>query len=164
MVEKINERSRLPDHRAIKLTVQTSHFVLALKDKNLRSKQAVRARVIREMPNLYMEGERAARVIETLVNQCEVMHDNQEFVDKCYLDLISLLDSELKQGDNTDSEKVGRRKCTPHKPYWNKELSQMWKKTKDQSRELCRMKKDKTESWKIKEKTESLSQAIKAFD
>ena len=72
-----------------------------------------------------MESEQSKRVMGVLIDRFQRMQTSQSDVDDCYDQLVNLIESEMNAGI-TGVRKVSKCKCTPHKPYWCKELTQLW--------------------------------------
>ncbi len=61
-----------------------------------------------------------------LIDQINLSRETQCHVDELYENLLSIIINEMREKLSPIS-KCGRRKNTPYKPYWNEELSSLWK-------------------------------------
>ena len=89
--------------------------------------------------------------MSNLIDKFNRMRDSQKLVDETYEELTSLIEDEMStEVDQRGTQPKGRQKNTPRKPYWNKELSQLWRITNDCNKKLQRAKKNRDSFAKIK--------------
>ena len=159
--DNIYEGSCMPDHKILSVKCRISGFVSLNEDRNLGAKNY--NKIVREMPTNYMMSERAGRVIAKLINNFAVMKDEQNLVDQHYLELIELIDSEIKE--NVEPRPKGRKRIgTLNKPYWNTELSQLRKATKECNKELSHLKRVRASKSQIDRCKQKVRQSLSTFD
>ena len=118
----ISEKSRLSDHKAITIRMKASYFSTNDLCRNLGSQNYKKSKVRRKIPKGYMQWNRVGSVIEQMLADLDSLGKDQGKVDTAYTKLLELIDREAGLNDDTTSNK---RRNTPYKPYWDKELSSL---------------------------------------
>ena len=93
---KVHNRSCLPDHNSITVSVNISSISsLINEDKNLGGcKEPTKQKVVRVLPDGYMESSRAREAIIKMIKRIEGINKNQMEVDKIYEEFVNLIKSE----------------------------------------------------------------------
>ncbi len=126
----ISDNCREPDHSLLTIKINTSPFViesrmLGAKNYTTPSSSIPRYKV-RTLPQNFMNSESLCQVLNDLIDEINVTMETQSSVDKMYDKLLNVIHKEM-QDKLTPIAKGGRRKNTPYKPYWNSDLSGLWK-------------------------------------
>ena len=108
-----------------------------------------------------MQWNRVGSVIEQMLADLDSLGKDQGKVDTAYTKLLELIDREAGLNDDTTSNK---RRNTPYKPYWDKELSSLWKQVRDKVCELKSAKKRKVNRKTIEIIKKELNNSSKDFD
>lgn len=122
----LNDRSKVPDHSVLETKLNTQINVDSISKKSGSAfKKRYKLKVI---PNDFFASDISKQAIQTLITRIERTRETQSNIDGIYTDLC---DTILKEMDDTipcfaPSNKTKKR-FRNHKPYWNEELSTLWK-------------------------------------
>ncbi len=78
----------------------------------------------------YRLGEVQCNVLLQLIDEINVSRESQSCVDEMYSKVVNVILNEMKDKLSPLSTN-GKRKNTPYKPYWNENLSKLWKTAHD---------------------------------
>ena len=94
--------------------------------KNYSEQPQTQRYKVRKLPENFMTSEPICEILSQLIDQINLSRETQRCVDEKYELLLSVIKDEMRDKLSPVS-KSGRRKNTPYKPYWNDELSELWK-------------------------------------
>ena len=141
----IGNRSKLPDHSLIKMTVDTCHNYRSVnpllqnnpstnnpemttnKNNTVHTNESPKYNV-RDIPGEFFTSPESCEKLVQLIQDQELSIENQHHVDRCYNDLVNTIFSEMDKylpksyGFRKRSSKYFRVK----KPYWNNYLKTLW--------------------------------------
>ena len=123
----LGQRARLPDHSALVTEFQCRDYNTNSNDNsNPTSTDNVRFK-LRCIPPDFMQNERVATAIISIISQIESARENQEDIDSIYSNLCNAITDEMKAHIPTynASKKTNKRRKVS-KPYWCDELQQLW--------------------------------------
>ena len=130
----ISDNCKPPDHSLLTIKVNASPFVLEsrmLGAKNYTGQSnPVPKYKVRSLPEDFMKSEHLRQIVSNLIDEINVSRETQQCVDVMYENLIKVVHNEMKD-KLVPLSTGGRRKNTPYKPYWNNELSALWKAAHD---------------------------------
>ena len=159
---KIGDKSRLPDHKALKLEINYSEGIQLLQDKSLGHPKIGTSKVYRVIPDGYMCSDRAKNVIDKIVTNLQMEYHRKDRINELYDEVVELIDSEIK--GNKIEKRSCRRKNTPNRPYWNSELSKLWRKVNESSKNLNKLKKFGATNKNLRTAKSMLCESLDIFD
>ena len=128
----LGDRSKLPDH-ALLITEFTA--LLATKHSNIQSENDTLRFKLNRIPDDMFQSETCALAIIELIENIEIVRETQSEVDNMYNRVCNLILTEMKRNIPTfDATRKSRRRYKHNKPYWNDELSGLWKIMRDKER------------------------------
>ncbi len=125
----ISDVCKAPDHSLLSIEIQTSIYeqlqsrMLGAKNYNNPSTERYK---VKKLPDDFMKSEQVCSALCQLIDQINLSRETQQHVDKMYEKLLSIIVNEMREKLSPVS-KCGRRKNTPYKPYWDENLSSLWK-------------------------------------
>lgn len=121
----IRNRSRLPDHCMLSFTFKSTglHVEDFVKGLGTKTPNTMRSCIVRKYKKNFMVNPRIRETMLRLIEERLNELSTQEEVDGCYSELCHLISTEMNH-----CKKIGKRKSTPHKAYWNESLSELWAK------------------------------------
>lgn len=121
----VEEGSKLPDHDLLQAVINTSGHYLTDFVRGLGAKAHSPTKpkpVPRRFHPEFMENERIKSLLIGKIEELAVCEQLKHNFTKMYNELCDIIRAEMDL-----YHKIGKRKSTPHKPYWCPLLSQLWK-------------------------------------
>ena len=120
-MQLLNDKSRLPDHNVLCVKIKL-HMVIARELPQLNLGHCT-IKIHRKQGDKYMKSATAMRLLLDLLEGIHTMESEQTEINDMYSRICSLIHDEA---NNNSRDRTKKRKTTPCKPYWNKELSRRW--------------------------------------
>lgn len=113
----------LPDHNLLSVTFRSSGLYVedVVRGLGVVNKRPSR-RIPRKFRSTYMNTDRFHRILTTILDKVETVDDSQNQIDALYSEICDVISAEM-----TLHCKKKKRKNTAVKPYWNQQLSDLWK-------------------------------------
>lgn len=133
--ELCNGPSKIPDHCAITFDMGLREIVVVedeSQNSNLDPHIFMRNKLnpkysIRNIPPEFLHLDRVGETVNAIINAIEVNNESQIEIDRIYSDFKTLLVSELDNFFPIYDGSKNKKKWKPCKPYWNDELTVLWK-------------------------------------
>ena len=140
----IGRKSRAPDHSLLELVIDVDISRLLRAEISNASPSDVHAKKNfnrKLIPRNFMSSENELQALSDVNNAFEMCRDQQCEVDRVYMQLTDLLFSKMKeldpQFDRPFKTKNGQR---PRKPFWNDELTSLWREMRIKERAYLKSK------------------------
>lgn len=134
----LGEKSKTPDHATITFELKVpSHTCNPPVNEN---KIGIKKRYnLRRIPANFMNTERTRNAILDLISKIEMCREIQDQIDKVYDDFCDTIIGEMAETiPKYDWSNKGRKKLRFHKPYWNDELTNLWKNMRNKEKQYLK--------------------------
>lgn len=150
-IEKFNlfhllgEECKIPDHALLSfdLVINTdlaqlsnTHTTQRVPPQNSHSRQRYN---LRRIPRDFMKSDLAITAITGLIDNIEHSRTTQNQSDKLHDDLCNTIINEMENViPKIDCSEKTRKKFKYHKPYWNEELTSLWKTMRENEKQFLK--------------------------
>ena len=154
----VSDVSKVPDHSLMTIEVKTSPYSHILSQnlgaKNYYNDTCKPRHNLRKIPDDFMTSENFCNIINRLIDDITLLRESQSEVDQAYDKLVNVILKEMKDEIPMFSNTC-RRKHTPFKPYWDENLTSLWRITNDKQRVYTRFKGHRTNKENLRKEFET---------
>ena len=133
----VTPNSRIPDHSLLSINVNLSFAVLEgidnhnytnVMDMNDEFDEAMQRRYkTRYIPQEFLNSESVCQALQHIISRIECNRETQYELDCIYTSLVDLIIEEMNNFLLVPQSKHTRKRYRVRKPYWNSDLTDLWK-------------------------------------
>ncbi len=132
----LHDKCKKPDHSLISLDISISSARNISNDINNEKGQNKESHVkschlkrynLKRMPNNMFMSEICKQALLNVINTIECNRESQSEIDTCYVNLTDIIVKEMSDKIPIFNTRKDKKKFKVNKPYWNDELSSLWK-------------------------------------
>lgn len=133
----LGEKCKVPDHSVLKFKLVFEYTVHADADEN-KSNPKKRFN-LRRIPSDFMNSNSAIHAINLLIRKIELCRETQREINEIYENFCEMVISEMTESiPNYDWSRKSKKKLRIHKPYWNNELTELWKTMRNHEKKFLK--------------------------
>lgn len=151
----LGEKSKSPDHALLSFELAINAEIPHLTaDKCLTPNAAKNHRYkLRQIPPDFMKSNIATSAISRLITNIEQSRSTQNQSDDLYNDLCNIIIKEMEDViPKFDCTARTRKKFKYHKPFWNEELTSLWKIARENEKKFLKCKQNHREKQELQKK------------
>ena len=148
LVSLQDEHCKIPDHGFLIFDFITSeqeeNTNSKVQDKQFNPNGTGKKFKLRCIPPSFMTSVNVRTSLLNLIRIIETCRESQENIDRTYSELCTIITSEMECNiPKFDWSKRSRKKFRTHKPYWNNELTELWRKMREKEKLYLKHKRNK---------------------
>ena len=132
----------VPDHSLIQWKVNMKVKII-YKESTKVNANTSREKVVynvADIPDSFMKDEDTLQKIHDFIDKIELQESSQQSIDSMFKDFCGVVKDEMDK--KLDCRKINSPKCCKfrHKPWWNKQLAELWKSARNAERDWVKSK------------------------
>lgn len=133
---RLGERSKIPDHYVLTFDLKVYS---QLQTDNQRDSQNKKRFNFRRIPADFLSSHTAITAINSIIARIERCRETQTQIDALYKEFRETMLRELSKKIPTyDWSARTRKRLRPHKPYWNEELTELWRHMREMEKKFLK--------------------------
>lgn len=137
----VGDRSRPQDHSVLLCQIRAQPDIRTSDQRKIGNGTQRRKYFLNRMPPTFMTSDISKQAIVKIINMIESYRETQDNMDLIYDELCSTIIHEMNTYiPFSDCTKKLRKRFRAHKPYWNGELTALWKTAQTKERNFTRFK------------------------
>lgn len=144
LVSMQGENCRIPDHGFLIFDFMIRDFENAHPSENTvtSSTRPIKKYKLRCIPPSFMSSVNVRGSLLNMIRIIETCRESQENIDRTYTQLCNIITKEMECSiPKFDWSKRSRKKFRTHKPYWNNELTELWRVMREKEKTFLKHKK-----------------------
>lgn len=144
LVSMQGENCRIPDHGFLIFDFMIRDFENAHPSENTvtSSTRPIKKYKLRCIPPSFMSSVNVRESLLNMIRIIETCHESQENIDRTYTQLCNIITKEMECSiPKFDWSKRSRKKFRTLKPYWNNELTELWRVMREKEKTFLKHKK-----------------------
>lgn len=135
----LNQKCKIPDHSVLSVLFRDPEEHLGIKNQINQSPDATKCRYNRRKLNdQFLQSNLCKSALLKVIEAIECNRETQHELDRIYGMLCDTIISEMNKQLLIPNSTNGKKTLKQHKPYWNSELTRLWKEMCDAERRMTR--------------------------